>query len=246
VQDVERPAPFRRLAARLLLETVILREPHVDEGQARVVLYPGAHRFGDIPGVLLPVLLDEFLVLDGHAQLLLDVFPLTGTFSNYYSAVSGREIVTGRDVSGTWDRASNVVWGTVSLAGDTLTVLDAIPTAGASIYENIEIRLARLTRNGSKAAAKLLKLWPKLAKIADRMGGWRRFAGKVAEYIKMDPSKLAKGLRTVEKVGMVAGTVMVVGGAAYHLRYAFVDTKKEIKKRSKKSLPGWPLVRLIM
>lgn len=160
-------------------------------------------------------------------QLLLDISPGFGTVSNYYSAFSGREYISKRDVSGTWDRVSNAIWGTVGLAGDTLAILSAVPSGSGSLAADVEIRLMKAAKT-SGTARKLLKVWPKVARIAERMGGWKNFATKTAEYIKMDPGKLAKGLRGIEKIGMVAGTAMVIGGAAYHLRYAFVDNKTEI------------------
>jgi hypothetical protein len=161
-------------------------------------------------------------------QLLLDVSPVFGTFSNYYSAFSGREIVTKRDVSGTWDRVSNVAWGTVGLAGDIITVLGAVPSGGGSIGANAALRLTKAAKGGSKAAIKVLKYWPRIEKIADRLGGFSKLAEKILKYLKSG-SKVAKGFRAIEKVAMATGTAIMVGGIAYHLRYAFVDTKTEVE-----------------
>jgi len=163
-------------------------------------------------------------------QLLVDVLPFVGTFSNYYSAFSGREIVTKKDVSGTWDRTSNVIWGTVGLAGDALTVLSAIPSGGSSIGANAVLRLTKAAKGGSGVAAKTLKMWPKIERIAERMGGWRKFADKVSKFntIEKRGSKVIKGLRTVQTVGMVAGTGMLATGLYVNLRYAFVDNDTEI------------------
>jgi len=164
------------------------------------------------------------------AQLFIDVLPFIGTFSNYYSAFSGKELATTRDVSGTWDRASNVLWGTVGLAGDAITVLGAIPSGGTSIGANVVLRLAKAAKGGSKVAAKALKMWPRIEKIAARMGGWRKFGDRVMKYNKMgkEGSRLIKGLRTIQKVGMVAGTGMLAIGLYVNLRYAFVDEDTEI------------------
>gem|GEM_PF-3301149 len=164
------------------------------------------------------------------AQLFIDVLPFIGTFSNYYSAFSGKELATTRDVSGGWDRASNVLWGTVGLAGDAITVLGAIPSGGTSIGANVVLRLTKAAKGGSKVAAKTLKMWPRIERIAERMGGWRRFGEKVAKYNKMgkEGSRLVKGLRTVQTVGMVAGTGMLAVGLYVNLRYAFVDDETEI------------------
>jgi hypothetical protein len=164
-------------------------------------------------------------------QLLLDVLPVAGTFSNFYSAFTGREIVSKRDVSGIWDRTSNVMWGTVGAAGDVLTVLGALPSGGTGIGANVALRLAKEAKAGSKTAAKMIEMWPRISKVADRMGGWKKFAEKTAEFVKKDPEKMrkmAKGLRAIETVGTIAGTTMLVGGVAYNMHYAFTDAETEM------------------
>jgi hypothetical protein len=144
-------------------------------------------------------------------QLLIDVLPLSGTFSNFYSACSGREIVTDRDVSSGKDRALNVVWGTVSLAGDIITALTIIPSAGASIGGAAAARLTAIVAKGGRMApiaAKLLKMFPRIAKAAEECGGWRNFAKRLKA-----PTKVTKTLRKIEVVGMTTGTLMLAGGA---------------------------------
>lgn len=144
-------------------------------------------------------------------QLLLDVLPLTGTFSNFYSACSGKEIVTDRDVSSAKDRALNVVWGTVSLAGDVITVLTVVPSAGASIGGAAAARLTAIAAKGGRMApiaARLLKMMPRIIEAADASGGFRNFAKRLKA-----PTKTIKALRKIEMVGMTAGTLMLAGEA---------------------------------
>lgn len=157
-------------------------------------------------------------------QLFLDVLPLVGTGSNFYSAFSGREIVSERDVSSAWDRTSNVIWGCVGLAGDIVTVLTAIPSGGGSIAASVALKLAKAGPKG----ARLLKMWPRISRVADRMGGLYEFAKKAKNYIGAKPQVL-KGLRRIQKVGMAAGTAMLAGGITYSLYYGFADSDTEIE-----------------
>lgn len=163
-------------------------------------------------------------------QLVLDVAPVTGTFSNYYSAISGKEIITKRDVSGTWDRASNALWGTVGLVGDAVTVIEAVPSGGTSAWANMRLRLIKIAASEGKmanSAKKLIKYLPKLEKIAERMGGMTKMLDKIHDFLKDD--RILKNMKRFEKAGLVVGTTMVVGGLAYHMRYAFIDKETEIK-----------------
>jgi len=108
-------------------------------------------------------------------QMLVDIAPVTGFLSNYYSAISGQEIITKRDVSGTWQRAGNAFWGTVSLAGDAITFLAAAPTGGGSLLAEVAIKLGILAKKGSGPAIKLMAYMPKLEKIAAESGGALKF-----------------------------------------------------------------------
>lgn len=157
-------------------------------------------------------------------QLLLDVSPVGGTFSNFYSAFSGREIVSGRDVSGAWQRVSNVIWGGVSAVGDTLTIVSAIPSGGASLGGAALVRLGAIASKGGKLAKPaefLIKNWSKVAKVAERAGGWRKFLGKLGES-----EKAVAGLRKIERVGVMAGTAMIAGSAV-NLTYGFLSEGPE-------------------
>lgn len=171
-------------------------------------------------------------------QLLLDVLPFVGTASNIYSAFSGKELCTPRDVSGAWDRASNAIWGAVGLAGDVITVVGLIPSGGGSLAANAVLRLTKAAKAGSKTAVKLLKMWPRIEKIADRLGGWYEFGKKVTHYMKLDSKKVLHGLHRIQHVGTLAGTTLLIGGLASHLYYGFVDNKKEIAFASDIATPG--------
>jgi hypothetical protein len=166
-------------------------------------------------------------------QLLVDVLPFVGTASNYYSAFSGREIVTNRDVSGGWDRTSNVIWGTVGLAGDAVTVLGAVPSGGTSIAANALLRLTAIASKGGrmgKLAEKTIARWPKIIEIAERMGGWKNFTDKAFKFRESaNGAKVLKGLKSIEKVGMVSGTLMLGTGLYTNLRYGFTDNETELE-----------------
>ena len=160
-------------------------------------------------------------------QLVLDCLPIAGTLSNFYSALAGKEAVSGRDVSGGWDRASNVAWGIVGLAGDAAAILAAPVSAGTSVGANALLRLTKAAKGGSVVAKKLITMWPRIETLVGKLGGWKKFSDKVATYLRTNKGKVAGTLRTVQKAGMITGGVLLAGGTTYHLFYNEVD-KEEI------------------
>ncbi len=152
-------------------------------------------------------------------QLIVDVIPGVGTVSNFYAAIAGKESVSGKDVSGASDRASNVAWGVVGLAGDILTVLGSVPSAGTSVAGNVFLRLTKAAKGGSKTAVKLIEMWPRFEKLAEKMGGFKKLAEKILKYTHENKSVIGKGLRTTERVSMAAGTALLAGGVGYHLYF---------------------------
>ncbi|MEK7524141.1 MAG: hypothetical protein AAB588_03865 [Patescibacteria group bacterium] len=162
-------------------------------------------------------------------QLLLDVMPFVGTYSNFHSAFSGKQLVDSeRDVSGAWDRASNVLWGAVGLTGDALMILTAIPSGGTSFAANVMLRLAKAAKAGSKVAPQLIRMWPKIEKIAERMGGFYQFAKKLGKMMNKENLALVRGLRRVQMGAMAAGSVMLAGSVG-RMVYGFVDTDTELQ-----------------
>ncbi|MFA5947682.1 MAG: pre-toxin TG domain-containing protein [Candidatus Gracilibacteria bacterium] len=161
-------------------------------------------------------------------QLLADICPLLGTYSSFYAAFTGRELVTKSDVSSNWDRTSNVIWGCVSAAADAITVIGAIPSGGTSLAAKTLLNLGIRAKKGNKVAIKMIESWPKIAKIADRMGGWKNLLSKIGGFTKQE-GKLVNGLRTIERAGMVAGTGMLVAGVSQSLYYGFVDSETELE-----------------
>ena len=152
-------------------------------------------------------------------QLLVDVLPGVGTVSNFWSALSGKEMVSGKDVSGLADRASNVAWGIVGAAGDALTILGSVPSGGTIVVANVLARITKAAKGGSKTAAKMIEMWPRFEKLAEKMGGFKNLADKMLKYTRENKSAIGKGLRTTEKIGMATGSVLLVGGVGYHLFY---------------------------
>lgn len=156
-------------------------------------------------------------------QLLVDVLPGIGTVSNFWSAIAGTEMVSGKDVSGAGDRATNVAWGVVGLAADVLTVLGAIPSGGTDVTANIFLRLTKAAKGGSKTAVKMIELWPRLEKLAEKMGGFKTLIEKMMKFTRENKGVMAKTLRTTERVSMAAGTALLVGGVGYHLYFKETD-----------------------
>ncbi len=152
-------------------------------------------------------------------QLLVDVLPGVGTVSNFWSAIAGKEMVSGRDVSGAGERAGNVAWGIVGLAGDALMVLGSVPSGGTSVAANVFLRLTKAAKGGSKTAIKMIELWPRFEKLAEKMGGFKNLADKMLKFTRENKGAIAKTLRTTEKVSMATGTALLVGGVGYHLYF---------------------------
>lgn len=229
--------PLLRSQMRLAIEgasgTLMTRVIKGAKGRAKMMVLMGALMFATNEMIRQGEVDREFSDIIRElgpeaGQLLIDVLPFIGTYSSFYSAFTGEELVTPRDVSGTWDRVSNVIWGSVGLAGDVVTVLSAIPTGGGSLGVNVILRLTKMAKSGSRTAPIVLRMWPRIARVAERMGGWLAFGKKAKDAIG-GKIPLMAGLRKIEAVGTVAGTALMVGGVAYHMRYAFMNDETEIE-----------------
>lgn len=170
--------------------------------------------------------LDELLSELGPdvAQLLVDVLPGVGTYSVYRTAVTGQEWVSGREMEG-WARWSNYIWGTVSLAADALTVLAFVPSGSLSLEANVGGRLALMAARGSTKAKKLSAAWPRITKLAEKLGGWDELLRAAHRFLKHadESSRMVKGLKTAQGVGLASGLAVTAGGLTYDLVYAQED-----------------------
>ncbi|MFA6435577.1 MAG: pre-toxin TG domain-containing protein [Candidatus Gracilibacteria bacterium] len=151
------------------------------------------------------------------AQLIVDILPGIGTYSSYRTAATGKEWITGNTVEG-WARWSNWIWGTVGLAEDAIAVIGFIPSGSGSLELNAGARLALASARGSKTAARLVELFPRIMKIAERMGGVEELAKSAMRFLS-HAQTVKKGLRVVSGVGMVAGTTVVIGEVTANLIY---------------------------
>lgn len=163
-------------------------------------------------------------------QLLLDICPGAGTYSSFYSAWTGEQLVDKEHKLEGWEQASCWLWGTVGLAADGLTILTLIPSGSSSLAADGAARLALATARGSKVAARIERAWPALVAIAERLGGWEAFVQSVYRFMSgaSTSSKLAKGLRTVEVGGLVVATAITVGGVSANLIYGVEDMDEGI------------------
>lgn len=159
-------------------------------------------------------------------QMLADVMPLTFGASDWYTLSTGEELITGRKVKG-WDKYSHAIWGTMGALLDAATVVPAVDLVGAPANG-----IMRLARASGKAAEgrKIIKLWPRIKGVAEKLGGWKKFGEYMAEY--------RKGASRMDKVRAVGGMVKVaaprlgfasyyLGGKAYKAIYTMGDDAKE-------------------
>lgn len=182
------------------------------------------HDFGE--------LVTEFLADRDLWQLLLELTPFIGTGALLYSVATGKEVLgqetteTGelraRTLTGS-ERGLNAVWATVSLFGDLASVV----SLGAATSATVLTKLAKLavgTGRSARAAKRLLALWPRIANIAERSGGWGNFMKKFVDKMGKGSKEraLLKTFRTVEYSAMAVGTAYIAG-TSVKLLYGVLD-----------------------
>ncbi len=169
-------------------------------------------------------------------QLILDIMSPLGS-TDWYTAISGKEILTGKKVEG-WDRWSRLVYGTYSLTSDIVAAFASVPTAGAggaAVYGGANILEAGLRAAGKsddliKTAQKLI---PKITELAQNSGGIMN---------------LIKRLRTISGSVMLGeaayyGGNMIYEGIQYHYdtsKSETIELDENILDESQDSLPETP------
>lgn len=151
-------------------------------------------------------------------QLLLDVVPVGGTFSDFYTVWTGQEVISRRKVRG-WDRYSRVIWGSIGALFDVALIFPVLDIAGGA--GEVVTRLARLGIRGAEAR-KIVRLWPKIKNVAERLGGWKKFAEHLKNYrggaTRIDRLRATRGM-AITAGTRLAGSVMV-GEIAYNAFYS--------------------------
>ncbi len=127
-------------------------------------------------------------------ELVLDVLSPFG-LTDWYSAISGKGIITGRELSG-WERGTRVVFGTYSLVTDALAVAAAVGTApaagtgGAAVYagENAIEAAVRVALKGAGKGPEIIeltrKLLPRLSQMAESVGGYQKLLMRIQRLAK--------------------------------------------------------------
>lgn len=127
-------------------------------------------------------------------ELVLDVLSPFGV-TDWYALVSGKGIITGRDLSG-WERASRAVFGTYSLVTDSLALAAAVGTApaagtgGAAVYagENAIEAAVRVALKGAGKSPEIIalmqKLLPRLTELAKEVGGYKDLLLRIQRMAK--------------------------------------------------------------
>lgn len=150
-------------------------------------------------------------------QLIVDILPLSGTLSSLYTASTGTEAISGRELTG-WQRHVNWLWFGVGAVADVATALTFIPSGSVSLEANAAARLALLAARGSNAAIKLQRVFPRIAVLASRMGGWQDLVRSTYRFMgRADDTR-----QVLDKVafrGALAATTITVGGFTTELLY---------------------------
>lgn len=149
-------------------------------------------------------------------QLLLDVCPLTFGVSDWYTLWTGKELVTRKKVTG-WERGSRVIWGTLGALLDTATVIPGVNVVGAP--SNAIMRAARAVGRLSEGK-KLINMWPKIQAVAERVGGWKKFAQHLQNMRSATgKAKVGEALRAAS----IPMTRLAIGGTLIHTVYSLGD-----------------------
>lgn len=149
-------------------------------------------------------------------QIILDILCPFG-LSDWYTVVTGEEVLTGKEVSG-WSRAGRAVFGTYNVATDLIAVAGGVVTAPAGAEGAIAVATvadaaegaARLALKGAGKAPDIIKRIPEIIRsltmMAHSVGGFKGLLPIVQKW----SGNTMKGI-LVADVGMLAGTVAMAG-----------------------------------
>ncbi len=150
-------------------------------------------------------------------QLMADIACPFG-MSDFINAYNGKGWISGKELS-TWDRGVSALFGTYSLAADTLATLGGGVTAevggagGVAIYGSANT-LEALLRAGGKSPeliATARKLLPELMLLSKEAGGWEKLLPILLNLKKYS----GYGVNAY-----MAGTVAVAGYSAMKIYYS--------------------------
>ncbi|MFN7160888.1 MAG: hypothetical protein ACK4NC_04755 [Candidatus Gracilibacteria bacterium] len=129
------------------------------------------------------------------AQFAVDICPLyVGALSSLYSAVSGKQLVTGREMTG-MEQVASGLWATAGFALDTVSLVGAPVTGGASLGLNMYAKIQKIAKTEGvmgKLALKLQHEWPRIAKVAERVG-WKRVAEELYAFANGNKAAIKAG-----------------------------------------------------
>ncbi|QQS58928.1 hypothetical protein IPN35_05055 [Candidatus Peregrinibacteria bacterium] len=143
-------------------------------------------------------------------QILVDCLPLVGTYSSFHSAFAGTDMITGNDASSFGQRVANSIFGVVGIALDAASIASLGAGVVPATLARVVATTAKMGRRGEKIATMITDILPQIAKIAEKMGGWKNFAKKFSEM-------LSGGFDKIAKYGTYAGTAVVVGSMGISL-----------------------------
>lgn len=135
-------------------------------------------------------------------QLAVDLFPFgvgfTSSLSSVFTGKKSLSFVPGAKFeSDEADRLTSLGWGIISIAG----LAAYIPGPGTAISSTVLVaRLTALAKT-SKVAAKLLEVFPKIIKVAERIG-WDKTVPKVLSILSNYKGAIGK-TATVGSIGMM-------------------------------------------
>lgn len=143
-------------------------------------------------------------------QIIVDCLPVLGTYSSFHSAISGRDMITGNDASSVGQRITNSIFGVIGVVLDAASIASLGAGFAPETLARVTATTAKMGRRGEKIATMITDAVPQIAKIAEKMGGWKNFAKKFFEM-------LSGGFDKIAKYGTYAGTAVIAGGMGISL-----------------------------
>ena len=161
-------------------------------------------------------------------QLLMELIPFYGSGLSIHTAVTGTQKYNPEaEVLEGWHRHQHWAWGVAGFAGDIASVLLAVPSGGSSVAGVMAARLTALVaKGGSKgaAAAKLLKLLPKLDDTSKAMGGWKNVGRSLYNFVQGNKAVAVRRLNRTAFAGAGVG----LAGVGVHLVYEHRENAVDI------------------
>lgn len=164
------------------------------------------------------------------AQLFVDLLPVIWTASLLQASVTWENLIDKETkVDSVWDRLMNLSFWVASLAWDILSFGTAWAATPITIWGRIVMLSTKWWRIW-KAAKELLKIWPTISKIIDKI--WMsKFLETTKSFFSNWRASSVNFLQSTLKYATIWGTAIMIWGIAVPAYYQFIDTwSKDIEE----------------